>query len=42
MYPSIIMSLNISPETKLGKLVGWNAQEFIKGTIKTYTELMAL
>ena len=37
MYPSIIMSLNISPETKIGKLVGWNAEEFIKGTPKTYT-----
>ena len=37
MYPSVIMSLNISPETKLGKLEGWNAEEFIKGTTKTYT-----
>ena len=27
----------ISPETKLGKLEGWNAEEFIKGTHKTYT-----
>ncbi len=37
MYPSVIMTLNISPETKIGKLVGWNAEEFIKGTPKTYT-----
>ena len=37
MYPSVIMSLNISPETKIGKLVGWNAEEFLKGTPKTYT-----
>jgi len=37
MYPSIIMSLNVSPETKIGKVTGWNAQEFIKGTKKTYT-----
>ena len=37
MYPSVIMSLNISPETKMGKLVGWNAEEFVKGTPKTYT-----
>ena len=29
MYPSVIMTLNISPETKMGKLVGWNAKEFI-------------
>ena len=37
MYPSVIMSLNISPETKIGKLAGWNAEEFLKGTPKTYT-----
>ena len=27
MYPSTIMTLNISPETKIGKLTGWNAEE---------------
>ena len=37
MYPSTIMSLNISPETKIGKLVGWDAEEFMKGTHKTYS-----
>ena len=37
MYPSVIMSLNISPETKIGKLNGWDAGEFMKGTPKTYT-----
>ena len=37
MYPSIIMSLNVSPETKIGKVTGWNSEEFIKGTKKTYT-----
>ena len=37
MYPSVIMTLNISPETKLGKLEGWNAGEFVKGVNKTYT-----
>jgi DNA polymerase elongation subunit (family B) len=26
MYPSTIMSLNISPETKIGKLAGWDVQ----------------
>jgi DNA polymerase elongation subunit (family B) len=31
------MTLNISPETKLGKLDGWNAEEFVKGVNKTYT-----
>ena len=29
MYPSCIMSLNISPETKIGKLEGWSPEEFI-------------
>ena len=37
MYPSTIMTLNISPEMKIGKLIGWNAKEFIKGTPKTYS-----
>jgi len=37
MYPSIIMSLNISPETKIGKINGWDAKEFIKGITKTYS-----
>ena len=37
MYPSVIMSLNVSPETKMGKLKGWNVEEFMKGTKKTYT-----
>ena len=29
MYPSIIMSLNISPETKVGKIQSWNAGDFV-------------
>ena len=38
MYPSCIMSLNISPETKIGKIGGWNPEEFLKtGNKKTYT-----
>jgi len=37
MYPSIIMSLNISPEMKIGKVVGWEPEEFIKGKNKTYS-----
>jgi len=37
MYPSTIMTLNISPETKIGKINGWDAEEFIKGTSKTYS-----
>jgi DNA polymerase elongation subunit (family B) len=30
MYPSCIMSLNISPETKIGKIQGWKPEEFLK------------
>ena len=37
MYPSIIMSLNISPETKMGKIDGWDAPDFVKKKPKTYT-----
>jgi len=40
MYPSVIRSLNISPETKIGKVTGWNEEEFINNkTQKTYTML---
>ena len=37
MYPSTIMTLNISPETKIGRVNGWDAKEFLKGTQKTYS-----
>ena len=37
MYPSVIMSLNISPEMKMGKLIGWNMDEYMKNTPKTYS-----
>ena len=36
MYPSVIMSLNISPETKLGKLEQWSEQDFIREVEKVY------
>ena len=36
LYPSIIMTLNISPETKIGKIQDWDSQKFIKGEIDTY------
>jgi DNA polymerase elongation subunit (family B) len=29
LYPSIIMTLNISPETKVSKVSGWNVHDFI-------------
>ena len=31
LYPSIIMTINISPETKMGKIENWDAQDYIKG-----------
>jgi len=38
MYPSVIRSLNISPETKIGKVEGWNEEQFLKATNKkTYS-----
>jgi DNA polymerase elongation subunit (family B) len=37
MYPSIIMSLNMSPETKIGRINGWDAEEFIRGEEKHYS-----
>ena len=33
LYPSVIMTLNISPETKLGKIEGWNMMAFQRGEI---------
>ena len=36
LYPSIIMTLNISPETKVGKISNWDAEEWIKGVDRTY------
>ena len=35
MYPNIIISLNISPETKIGKAENWNAEEFVRGNLQT-------
>ena len=37
MYPSCIMSLNISPETKMGKIEGWSQRNFKKDNKKTYS-----
>jgi DNA polymerase elongation subunit (family B) len=30
LYPSVIMSLNISPETKLGVIEGWDSEKLVK------------
>ena len=40
MYPSVIRSLNVSPETKVGKVEGWNPEQFIKSTNKKTYSLM--
>ena len=37
LYPSIIMSINISPETKIGKLKNYSAEDHMKGAIETYS-----
>ena len=36
LYPSIIMTLNISPETKIGKIENWDPEEWIKGSDREY------
>jgi len=36
LYPSIIMSLNISPETKVGKVADWDAQKYLKKEVESY------
>jgi DNA polymerase elongation subunit (family B) len=36
LYPSIIMTLNISPETKVGKITNWDAEANIRGLDTTY------
>jgi DNA polymerase elongation subunit (family B) len=36
LYPSIIMTLNISPETIIGKINNWDAELFYKGEIDWY------
>jgi len=36
LYPSIIMTLNISPETKVAKIHDWDSNKFLKGEVDTY------
>lgn len=36
LYPSIIMSLNISPETKIGYVKNWNVNEHVNGKANQY------
>jgi len=37
LYPSIIMSLNISPETKIAKIKDWDANKFLNGDVDEYS-----
>jgi DNA polymerase elongation subunit (family B) len=34
LYPSIIMSLNISPETKVGRIMNWDIDLYAKGKLE--------
>ncbi len=36
LYPSIIMSQNISPETKMGKVINWSPEDYIRNIEKEY------
>jgi len=36
LYPSIIMSINISPETKIGKVEGYTAESHMKSQMESY------
>lgn len=36
LYPSIIMTLNISPETKVGRVHNWNVESHLKHEIELY------
>ena len=36
LYPSIIMTLNVSPETKIGKLKSFSSEDYMKDTIDSY------
>ena len=37
LYPSIIMSINISPETKIGKVKSYTAESHMKSEMDSYT-----
>jgi DNA polymerase elongation subunit (family B) len=36
LYPSIMRTLNISPETKIGKILNWDVYEYLKKADKVY------
>ena len=36
LYPSIIMTINISPETKVAKIADWDVQKYMKREVEFY------
>jgi DNA polymerase elongation subunit (family B) len=36
LYPSIVMSLNISPETKVGKVLNWSTEGYVLKQVQSY------
>ena len=36
LYPSIIMTLNISPESKIGKIQDWDVQKYLNKEVDSY------
>lgn len=40
LYPSNIMTLNISPETKWGKVLNWNSYDFVRDSHSDYEIIM--
>lgn len=36
LYPSIIMGTNISPETKVAKVINWDSSKYLKGEIDMF------
>lgn len=37
LYPSVIMSLNVSPETKVGKIIDWDFKKYDRGEMHSIT-----
>lgn len=40
LYPSILMSLNVSPETKIGKVVNFDIEKHTKKLLESYTTII--
>lgn len=42
LYPSIIMSLNISPDTKMGRVYNWDVDKHVQKQIESYEVQLAV